>query len=272
MWRHDHTNDDQAFTRNFIRHSLLPVVQNQSQDSLVELLDGLACSCRRYTDSLDAQVDKMWPRIVLKKETDRIELDPDIFAAAPVPLKPEIIRRALLAIGSGERDLTQRHYQRILRFAQTARPDKKIMLPHGFAVRIDTNLIFEKVCRVKRAVCEVSWKLETQILDAVLCDFQKFKSQKTRYVEWFDADKIVGTPTIRPRKSGDSFWPIGLAAQKKVGKFLTDAHIDSALKKSVCVVADDEKILWLMPLRASEETKITLATKRILQITCISNE
>lgn len=272
-WRHDHTNDDQTFTRNFIRHRLLPTVQSQSAEPLVELTDRLAIHCRGYVERLDAQIDQLWPRMVLKKENDRIELDPAIFAAAPAPLKPELVRRALLAIGSGERDLTQRHYQRVIRFAGAARADKRFTLPHGFIVRIDKNLIFEKSCRVgsllsTRLAC---WKIETQILDAALCDIQKFKSQKTRYVEWFDADKIAGTPTLRPRKVGDSFWPIGLAAPKKIGKFLTDAHIDRQMRRSVCVVEDSEKIIWLAPLRASEETKVTAATKKILQITCTAS-
>jgi tRNA(Ile)-lysidine synthase len=286
QWRHDHTNDDQAFTRNFIRHSLLPLLQSQSRDSLIEILNELSSHCCRYADSLDSQADQLWPRIVLKKEDDRIELDKNIFAAAPTPLKPELIRRALLAIGSGERDITQRHYQRVLRFAETTRIDKKILLPHGFAVRGGKGLIFEKLmwhghpargfsCAVlplPGAVDFDKWRIETQILDAKACDLQKFKSKKTRYVEWFDADKIAGMPKIRPRKSGDSFWPIGLAAPKKIGKFLTDAHIDSEMRKSVCVVEDGEKIIWLAPIRTSEETKVTAATKKILQITCTSNE
>lgn len=273
LWRHDHTNDDQAFTRNFIRHSLLPLLQSQSRDSLIEILNELSSHCCRYADSIDSQADQLWQRIVLKKEDDRIELDKNIFAAATIPLKPELIRRAMLAVGSGERDITQRHYQRILRFAETTRTDKKILLPHGFAVRGGNTLVF---CRggfqIRPMADSCCWKIETQILDAKACDLQKFKSQKTSYVEWFDVDKIIGTPTIRPRKSGDSFWPIGFAAPKKIGKFLTDAHIDSEMRKSVCVVEDGEKIIWLAPLRASEETKVTPATKKILQITCTGNE
>jgi tRNA(Ile)-lysidine synthase len=206
---------------------------------------------------------------VLKKENDRIELDQTIFASVPIPLKPEIIRRALVAIGSGERDLTQQHYKRAMRLAESGRANKNLTLPHSFIVRIDKNLIFEKSCRARLAPRGVSWKIEMQIFDVKTCDLQKFKSQKTQYVEWFDADKIIGMPTTRPRRYGDSFWPIGLAAQKKIGKFLTDAHIDREMRKSVCVVEDSKKIVWLMPLRASEETKVTAATKRILQITCL---
>jgi tRNA(Ile)-lysidine synthase len=268
-WRHDHTNDDQAFTRNFIRHSLLPTFQNQSQDSLVKLIDHLACSCRRYVEQLDTQVDQLWPRIVRKQTAESIELDRNTFATAAFPLKPEIVRRALLAVGSGERDLTQQHYQRVLRFAEAGRVNKSFTLPHGFLVRIGKNLIFEKSYRFGLAPCGVSWKIEPQMLDAKSCDIQKFKSQKTQYIEWFDADTVIGTPTIRLRKRGDLFWPIGLAVPKKIGKFLTDAHIDSEMRKSVCVVEDSEKIIWLIPLRASEETKVTATTKRILQITCL---
>ena len=170
-------------------------------------------------------------------------------------------------------------------FAEAGRSDKTLILPHGFTVRIDTNLIFEKsmwhghsarvfsctVLPIPGAAVLGGWRIETQILDANACDLQKFKSQKTQYVEWFDADKIAGMPTIRPRKSGDSFWPIGLAASKKIGKFLTGAHIDRQMRRSVCVVEDGEKIIWLAPLRTSEETKITPATKKILQIACTAS-
>ena len=95
-WRHDHTNDDQAFTRNFIRHSLLPALQMQSSDSLIELLDRLSRRCRAYSDSLDRQVAQVWPQLVLKKESGCIELDPKTFSISPIPLKTEIIRRACL--------------------------------------------------------------------------------------------------------------------------------------------------------------------------------
>ena len=78
-WRHDHTNDDQAFTRNFIRHSLLPALQNQSQESLVELLARLADSCRGYIDLLDAQVDHSGRKLCSKKKTTASNLTGKFF-------------------------------------------------------------------------------------------------------------------------------------------------------------------------------------------------
>jgi hypothetical protein len=57
-----------------------------------------------------------------------------------------------------------------------------------------------------------------------------------------------------------------MSRPKKVGKFLTAVQADEALKKGVFVVEDAEKILWVAPLRISEEVKIDEQTGRILQL------
>jgi len=71
---------------------------------------------------------------------------------------------------------------------------------------------------------------------------------------------------IRPRKRGDKFWPLGLAGEKRVGKFLTAAKVSQSLRRRLLVVADSEKIIWLCPVRISERAKVTKDTRRVIQI------
>jgi tRNA(Ile)-lysidine synthase len=59
---------------------------------------------------------------------------------------------------------------------------------------------------------------------------------------------------------------LGLAAVKKVGKFLTDARATADLRRKVLVVEDCEKVIWLWPIRMSEQAKVTDRTRRIIQI------
>jgi len=68
------------------------------------------------------------------------------------------------------------------------------------------------------------------------------------------------------RKPGDRFVPLGMSQSKKVGKFLTLSKVDSTLKKQAFIAEDSQKILWLAPLRISEEAKIGPQTTRILKI------
>jgi tRNA(Ile)-lysidine synthetase, C-terminal domain len=57
-----------------------------------------------------------------------------------------------------------------------------------------------------------------------------------------DAEKIKGTLSIRRRRSGDYFYPIGMQVRKTVSKYLTDKKTPAYLKKYAFVITDDEKI------------------------------
>jgi len=85
-------------------------------------------------------------------------------------------------------------------------------------------------------------------------------------IEWFDLDKVKLPLVVRSRKAGDRFWPLGLPEEKKVGKFLTDAKVPQEIRKKVLIVSDSEKIIWLWPVRISEQAKISSETQKILQL------
>jgi tRNA(Ile)-lysidine synthase len=111
-----------------------------------------------------------------------------------------------------------------------------------------------------------NYLIEATILGADECDIEKFKAEKHQSVEWFDLDKIKPPLVARFRKNGDKFWPLGLASQKKVGKFLTAAKVPQDVRQKVLVVADSEKIIWLRPIRISEQVKLANETRRILRL------
>jgi tRNA(Ile)-lysidine synthase len=97
-------------------------------------------------------------------------------------------------------------------------------------------------------------------------DFEKFKAEKDNFVERFDLDKIKLPLVVRFRRKGDKFRPLGLPAEKKVGKFLTAARVPQELRRKVLIVADSEKIIWVWPIRISEQAKVTGQTRRVLQL------
>ena len=96
--------------------------------------------------------------------------------------------------------------------------------------------------------------------------FTQFMRSKDTFVEWFDADKVVGPVEIRGRRDGDRFWPIGTTGEKKVGRFLIDAQLEAEAKQQTVVIKDAEKILWVAPIRMCEQAKVTEQTRKILEI------
>jgi tRNA(Ile)-lysidine synthase len=120
------------------------------------------------------------------------------------------------------------------------------------------------------------YTVNADIIEIEQKDLAGFKKTKTNLVEWFDFEKLKLPLEVRPRKRGDKFWPLGLAGEKRVGKFLTAAKVSQSLRRRLLIVADSDlpggalaksgKIIWLCPVRISEQTKITNDTRKVIQI------
>ena len=71
---------------------------------------------------------------------------------------------------------------------------------------------------------------------------------------------------VRFRRAGDRFWPLGLAGEKRVGRFLTAAKVPQELRQKLVIVADSEKIIWVWPIRMSEKARVDKQTGKILEL------
>ena len=292
-WREDHTNADCTYTRNYIRHRLLPALQQDYAGSIVEQLSLLAQRERKLNCLVRERAEKVWPELVQSGENS-VVLNLKTFILEPKLVRVELIRRGITAIGSGERDLTQLHYERILRLAEPAKirtGSRKIELPGGFVVWCESgSLIFaqaEKSCPPDREIIESvnlevpgqtrfgRYLIESTIFDAGCSMLDARRRRKSRienresrieFIERFDLDRIKLPIVVRLRQRGDRFRPLGLAAEKKVGKFLTDAKVPQEIRSKTLIITDGEKIIWVWPIRISEQAKVTTETQKILQL------
>jgi tRNA(Ile)-lysidine synthase len=213
---------------------------------------------------------------------DKVALSLKGFLAEHRAVKVELVRRILATIGSGERDLTHQHYERILQLAEQDVGGRKVELPSGFIVRREyENLVFTRPQKSSRCDGQIGqsaslevpgqtkfgrYLIESTVVEAGKSEFERFKAGKSSLVEWFDFDKIRLPLIARFREAGDRFRPLGLAGAKKVGKFLTTARVAQHIRREALIVADSEKIIWVWPIRISERAKITGETQKILEL------
>jgi len=303
-WCRDHTNADCTYRRNYIRHRLMPALQQDCSDSVVEQLSQLARLASRYYGMVCSRADELWSSRA-DCDAEKTVLDLKLFLTEPQPVKVELIRRSLANIGSGERDLTQGHYEGILQLAEQNVTGRKMELPGGFVVwREYGNLIFSN-CRLglappissedqagrmgnsfAHAALETAWAgepahpteeipgqtkfgkflVQAIVLEKNEVDFERFKAAKTDSIEWFDLDKIKPPLIVRRRRAGDRFVPLGQREEKKIGKFLTSQRVPHGIRRDVLVVADREKIIWVWPVRIGEKAGISGETRKILQL------
>ncbi|MCF7956634.1 MAG: tRNA lysidine(34) synthetase TilS, partial [Phycisphaerae bacterium] len=279
-WRHDHTNDEIDYTRNRIRHLLIPYLQEQSGISLTGKLCELSSSCQKLYERIERKIES---HDLLFEQFDcgGVSVDGVALKGQLPIIQAEVIRMALVKVGCGQRDVTRKHYQKIIGLL-AGDGGKVIELPGGFTAMLELGKIIfyppaaladEAVDKQNAVMIKIpgtvdfgGFEIRAEILDAAVCDLGKFIAEKTGNVEWFDMDKIAGAIYARKRKKGDRFIPIGMTGEKKVGKFLTAERVSYQLRRDIVVFEDAKRIIWVGPVRASEETRVDGASRMILCI------
>ena len=86
------------------------------------------------------------------------------------------------------------------------------------------------------------------------------------HTEFFDADAVGASITLRHWRAGDRFQPIGLRQPVKLQDFFTNQKTPRARRHELLLaIAEDGEIFWVEGARIGERFKITPATRRILE-------
>lgn len=277
-WQTDHTNMDCRFTRNRIRHRILPILQRQATGNIIELLFVLSQHCLAFSEAIERQAKEAWQECVINQSEHFVSVDTDGFNDYPSLLKVEIIQNAIQHCGIGLQKITTEHYDRIIKFLKDTRTGKALQLPNKAIIKKQQKsfcLGYPETCtekpepvilKIPGSVYFSGWIIETEIVPADKCNIKSIKQKKDNFIEWFDFEQIKPPLIARCRQEGDKFRPFGLDVSKKIGKFITSAKLDLDWRKKTFIICDSRKILWLVPIRRSSEAVITGKSRRLLQI------
>lgn len=81
-----------------------------------------------------------------------------------------------------------------------------------------------------------------------------------------DASAIDYPLVVRRWKEGDYFYPLGMPRKKKIARFLIDRKLNRLDKERVFVVASGGRILWVIGQRIDDRARIKPSTRLVLRI------
>jgi tRNA(Ile)-lysidine synthase len=277
-WQSDYTNLDCRFTRNRIRHKILPYLEKE-MPSLVKLVFSLSQHCGILAANIEQFAKAAAKSCILSGENSQVTFDLNKFLSQPQPIQVELIQIALSQLNCGLQKYTSEHYKKIIDFAQSSGPGKTLNIPEKIKIKKSSDKLFliapsqkqdtaqkEIVLSVPGKITFANWLIETEILPVDNLNIENIKKKKDNFVEWFDLERIKSPLTVRLRRTGDRFKPYGLDSSKRIGKFLASAKIDFEYRKTAFLVCDSEKILWLAPIRRSNESVLDISSRNILKI------
>ncbi len=100
----------------------------------------------------------------------------------------------------------------------------------------------------------------------ILKDLQYVKIPKNKEVAMLDFDKLTFPLILRKWKKGDSFFPYGLQGEKKISEFYKNLKYSILDKENQWLLCSGNDIVWVVGQRIDDRYKLTKSTKTIYKI------
>ncbi len=259
QWREDSSNQQDVYTRNYIRQHIIPEMKKLNP-AIEESYD---ITSRRLRDA-DLLIMEKAERI-MRDHASRHGKDWFISRKALLPANLSVAEEVFRPFGLNV-------YQVMDLLSHL--PEKggsQLFLSESHQVNLDRKYVI------------VSERENETPEDVVIDQPQStvshylgtFTFREARYTGFFhrnpeaitvDADMLEYPVTIRKWREGDTFRPLGMQGKKKISDFMIDAKIPLNLKERVCVMESGGCIFWVIGYRLDERFKARPETQRVVHI------
>ena len=263
----DHTNFENDYTRNKVRLDIIPILE-EINPNVIDSVFKLSELARDDLEILDTIVDDKFKEMARVSQSE-IAFDKEKFNKTDPSLLRRILRKAVENLKGQIKDLSKENLDDFLKIRDL--DTGKVLIKDDLSLRKSyDSYILEKITNEEKNQSEKNlgdqetifyngFYIKTSIINSD-------KYEKDKNLGYFDYDLLDFPLKVRTRRPGDRFVPLGHKSEKKLKDFLSDQKIDRKRRDELPLILSKDKIIWLAPLRMSDEFKVTGATKKILKI------
>lgn len=252
----DSSNQSDDYTRNYIRHHVIPALQKTDAFAL----ENFAASIQRINSehNLLQGFIKDWKQQYLRLDAEGFTIRIIDLLASENPaltlkhiLKNENISNVeiqkLLQAETGA--ILETNHFRLLKNRD------EIIAKEKTKIRLENDLsIDEKNSKISVFDCRKYDRTEDTLID------------RNRFVAMLDFEKLSFPLKVRNWKHGDSFYPLGMKNKKLVSDFLINEKVSMFEKEKVKVVVSNHEIIWVVGYRIDDRFCISENTKQIYEM------
>ena len=260
-YREDSTNAEIKYTRNRIRHIVIPEME-KVRPGVSEAITATINHLKSASEILEKYIEGLRERL---------------FRPANEGFEVEI--RGLLELKPAEPHI----YELFRKFGIFSRQTEEVLSllhsPTGKYINTSTHRLL--VDRGKLLISEISDEDTPDYLFSSIDEmrmsgiFSDLRITEPSYeplpvsplTACLDLDLISFPLHVRHWEPGDRFRPLGMSQMKKISDFLIDLKVPVTLKEKVLLLLSGEEVIWVMGYRIDDRYKVTGQTGRILVLT-----
>ena len=290
-WCEDATNSRDDYTRNRIRHNVLPVLEDQVNRGTAAHLDELSRQAQEIWDYLERGVELAWEKCVKTgkspqtgvksgikaREPQALEIDKEKFGQEMPAVRTQLLRRCLARVRGGERDIGTTHVNAVSDLFGK-QPGRKLDLPGEIQAERTYAGVRIKKREENRGIFEIPVRIPGETVvpgtgQRIVCRFVENADvsaaeeipQKS-YTKWIDYDIIKYSLSARTRQGGDYLVIDEKGSRQKLKAFFVNEKIPREERDCMLLIADGDHIIWIPGYRMSREYHVNSRTEKILEI------
>lgn len=254
----DSTNLCDDYTRNYIRHNILPSIEKvfpEAEKSIARL----SFIAREQSEYIEKQVEKIF-------------CITDTGAEIILPADDALIRVATIKALQAchiEKDWTKTHTDDIIKLSKNVAGKVANLPKNVYAVReYDKIAFYTSDCKnsMPNTYKSIPFAIgEFYFGDTTISIENASENADLKSGLFLDADTIPKGAVIRTMGSGDMFTKFG-GGSKKLCDYFTDKKIPREKRKYLPLIAYGSEIYAIFGVAISQKVKVTNSTKRLIKI------
>jgi tRNA(Ile)-lysidine synthase len=276
----DASNADQTYFRNRLRHTLIPELETYNP-RFKETLVRTARALQGDYAVLQADLAAMWEDVVSSTGDGWVAFDQTWLSACEPGLRRGLLRRAGEMLRPQSRDIGFEALERAVSFVEKP-GGKQVDFVNGlylfaesgkvYLAAYEADLPFAQWPQVGEQCTVISEQLElgdgwTLTVEAVSPYMDGWRRQEDNWTAWLDAGLTADRLTVRPRREGDRFQPLGMEqGSVKLSDFFINVKLPRRARRKWPLVCAGEDIVWIPGYRLAHPFRVTEATRQALKL------
>jgi tRNA(Ile)-lysidine synthase len=268
----DPTNKKTIYHRNAVRLELMPLLRRYNP-GVVEALSRSAEILRAEDEYLSGLTEELMPGLLAEEQAGRLALRLDAFMGLPEAMKRRVIRRAVELIKGDLVSLGYGHVLDAVRSVASGSTGRGHDLPGGVRVERSYDMLL-----VYRPDEPGGFSAQLPVPGSVLVEAAGI-TVGSRILgpdepappadgssALFDMGRLNLPLTVRGRRPGDFFHPLGMSGRKKLQDYFTDIKLPRQARVCAPILDTGGDVAWVMGLRQDKRFVADAYSKKVLLV------
>lgn len=293
-WCIDSTNGEDTYTRNRIRHHILPPAEKEVSPAAMTNMVRAADILAETEDFVKEETKKVYRECATElfctsegRSGEEVQkVTGVVFSIQKVAVLHSFMQKQMLLYGlekltPARKDITAVHVEDTQSLFQKE-GNRSIHLPYGLVARREYDKVVVEKRKESSKISAVQvilpkpgkegvtvWLSDTQSMDFLVFPYEKSMNiPQNQYTKWFDYGKMGGSKSleVRTRKAGDYLTFNAALSKKTVQDYMVGEKIPKQIRDEIPLLADQNRIVWVVGYRIGSAYKVDADTRYVLQV------